>query len=75
MKTNNMQYKNKHQNTYFSKQNQKNSNDHDSYYNLYETTITAFFFLVLTIYRFLYTQRKQLHVFRFRITLVAIFSD
>ena len=33
--------KNKHENTYFYKQNQKKSKDNDSYHNLYETTITA----------------------------------
>ena len=33
--------KNKHENTYFSKQNQKKSKDNDSYHDLYETTITA----------------------------------
>ena len=33
--------KNKHENTYFYKQNQKKSKDNDSHHNLYETTITA----------------------------------
>ena len=33
--------KNKHENTYFYKQNQKKSKDNDSHDNLYETTITA----------------------------------
>ena len=48
-KTINTQYKNKNDNTYFSKQNQKKSKDNDSYHNLYETTLTVFFFLSLTI--------------------------
>ena len=54
----NTQYENKHENTSFSKQNQKKSKDNDSYHNLYETTITVFFFLSLTIYRLVYTQHK-----------------
>ena len=33
--------KNKHENTYFYKQNQKKSKDNDSHHNLYETTITS----------------------------------
>ena len=64
--------KNKHENTYFSKQNQKKSKDNDSYHNLYETTITApFFFLLLTIYRLVYTQHNRLHFFLFRITFLS----
>ena len=64
--------KKKHENTYFSKQNQKKSKDNDSYHNLYETTITApFFFLLLTIYRLVYTQHNRLHFFLFRITFLS----
>ena len=71
----NTQYENKHENTSFSKQNQKKSKDNDSYHNLYETTITAFFFFLLRIYRLVYTQHKRLHLFLFRITLAAIFFN
>ena len=39
----NTQYENKHENTSFSKQNQKKSKDNDSYHNLYETTINCVF--------------------------------
>ena len=65
-----MQYKSKRENTYFSKQNQKKSKDNDSYHNLYETTITVFFFLSLTIYRLVYTQHKRLHLFLFELLLL-----
>ena len=72
----NTQYKSKRENTYFSKKNKKRgSQDNDSYHNLYETTITAFFFLLLTICRLVYTQHKWLHLFLFRITLAAIFFN
>ena len=43
MKNINTQYKNKDENTSFSKQNQKKSKDNDSYHNLYETTINCVF--------------------------------
>ena len=66
----NTQYENKHGNTSFSKQNQKKSKDNDSYHNLYETTITVFFFLSLTIYRLVYTQHKRLHLFLFELLLL-----
>ena len=66
----NTQYENKHENTSFSKQNQKKSKDNDSYHNLYETTITVFFFLSLTIYRLVYTQHKRLHLFLFELLLL-----
>ena len=67
----NTQYKSKRENTYFSKKNKKRgSQDNDSYHNLYETTITAFFFLLLTICRLVYTQHKRLHLFLFELLLL-----
>ena len=41
MNTNNTQYKNKHKNTYSSKQNWKKNDDNDAYHNCYKTTVTA----------------------------------